>query len=355
MTLLRRRLAALVVLTLGVTAPAQAQAATKITVTDAKISAGALRISGTTAPAKVAVTLDGTFAATSNAAGAFAFVLDAYLPADCIVTLTAPGAAATSAVVAGCAARGVTPRGAWSAGAPYLADDLVLSGGTTWRALRPNKAKTPASGADWEIFAKAGSAGPAGPQGPTGATGAKGATGAAGPQGPVGHDGATGPMGPQGPAGPSGLGKITNLWPIAFEWNMSLPADGVAQPFGTTYADVAAGESVIVSVSSMLESTVGVTGVYVIHYGMCRRPAATLADFTKVEPWRVVVSPLTVDSDKITYGFPREFSVHGVIAGLPAGRWEVGLCLRNVPALYGVGATAAATMATNGFVMTAAP
>jgi hypothetical protein len=173
------------------------------------------------------------FNVTSTASRAFTFSV-VYYPSDCIVALqklTPPSTlgAAVNAVVANCGARGLSPRGAWSATAQYLTDDLVTSGGSSWRAKRNNVNKPPVAGTDWELFAQkgatgapgaagaqgpAGAAGAAGPQGPAGATGAAGSPGPEGPegpqgpagaQGPQGATGAQGPQGEQGPAGPQGL------------------------------------------------------------------------------------------------------------------------------------------------------
>ena len=107
---------------------------------------------------------------------------------------------------------GVRARGAWSAGINYVLNDLVVSGGTTWRALQANSNILPAVGnPNWQVFAAKGDKGDegdVGARGPAGATGATGPQGPQGPQGPAGpkgadgEDGATGGTGPAGPQGP---------------------------------------------------------------------------------------------------------------------------------------------------------
>jgi hypothetical protein len=206
----------LAIASLGLIGPAQAAG---IAVTDEKIQNGRLIVTGTTLGPNQQVKLDNRYAATSNASRVFAFNLASYLPSDCIVDLVA-GASTGSGIVAGCGARGLSPRGAWGTNASYLANDLVTFQGSSWRAKRNNTNKPPAtSAADWEKFAAKGDpgqvgppgplgavgpAGPAGQVGPVGQAGPIGATGPAGPAGEPGSAGATGPAGPTGSAGPTG-------------------------------------------------------------------------------------------------------------------------------------------------------
>jgi hypothetical protein len=138
--------------------------AADIAVNDAKIAGGKLVITGTTAAPGAWVRLDrqtdASFNVKSDAEGAFAFRI-VYHPGDCIVDLqelispTALGEA-TSALVADCGPAGVSPRGAWNAGASYVRNDLVTYQGSTWRARRDNANATPVAGAVWEQFAAAG-------------------------------------------------------------------------------------------------------------------------------------------------------------------------------------------------------
>jgi hypothetical protein len=179
--------------------------AADLTVTNAKIQAGKLFITGKTLTAGTKVRLDGqageAFNVVSSATKTFVFSV-VYHPDDCIVTLqkfTPPATLGvpTNAIVADCGPKGVIPRGAWVPNAPngsYLANDLVTFQGSRWRAKRASIGKSPATHpADWEKFAARGATGPAGPSGATAprcnrATGSRskgptGATRAAGPRG----------------------------------------------------------------------------------------------------------------------------------------------------------------------------
>ena len=148
-------------------AAAGAAHAADITLTDAKIAAGLLLVSGATAVPNTEVRLDGQtgtpFNVTSDASGLFAFKL-VYHPGDCVVTLqrVVPPygtlGAATEALVADCGRDGVSWRGAWRDGVPYAVSDLVTHDGAAWRARRNNIGRAPAESADWEIFAAAGEA-----------------------------------------------------------------------------------------------------------------------------------------------------------------------------------------------------
>ena len=148
-------------------AAAGAAHAADITLTDAKIAAGLLLVSGATAVPNTEVRLDGQtgtpFNVTSDASGLFAFKL-VYHPGDCVVTVqrVVPPyrtlGAATEALVADCGRDGVSWRGAWREGVPYAVSDLVTHDGAAWRARRNNIGRAPAESADWEVFAAAGEA-----------------------------------------------------------------------------------------------------------------------------------------------------------------------------------------------------
>jgi hypothetical protein len=178
-----------------------------ISVTDAKIQGGKLIVTGSTTNANQQIKLDNTFTMTSNASKLFSFSVGNYLPTDCVVDLAA-GSDKATAVVADCGPRGVTPRGAWSAGPSYVVNDLATFGGSTWRAKSNNVGKQPDSNpALWEIFAAKGDVGATGPAGDAGAAGPVGATG---DKGVAGDKGPTGPS-PQGPRGPRGPSEIYDL------------------------------------------------------------------------------------------------------------------------------------------------
>ena len=101
----------------------------------------------------------------------------------------------------------MTARDVWSAGTNYVLNDLVLSGGSTWRALRANSNSVPAAGnSNWLLFASKGDKGDEGEVGAQGPRGSAGATGATGPAGPIGATGPAGPIGPTGVTGATGPG-----------------------------------------------------------------------------------------------------------------------------------------------------
>ena len=189
---------------------ASAASAQQISVTTATVEAGKLVVEGTTPQANQKITLDDSFSTKSKGSRAFKFSLDDYLPPSCIVALKA-GALVTTAVVANCGPRGLTARGPWNGEDDYVADDLVTFNGSSWRARRANTGKTPASGKNWELFARAGDTGATGPEGPQGATGPQGD---AGPQGEIGPQGPQGPQGATGAQGPTGPQGIVNAWQI---------------------------------------------------------------------------------------------------------------------------------------------
>jgi hypothetical protein len=191
------------------TMPAYAQ---NIVVTDAKIASGKLVVTGTSSKPNSTMTLEGQFTATSNTAKTFNFNV-LYHPDDCLVELTEAGSSTpVRAVVANCGTRGVNPRGAWNATTKYLADDIVTSLGSSWRAKRDSHNRAPSSSPTfWEQFAAKGDQGAAGP---TGAAGSQGATGATGPQGPTGPAGAQGPAGPTGPQGQQGASGVVATYSL---------------------------------------------------------------------------------------------------------------------------------------------
>ncbi len=191
-----------------ITAAFIADASAAITVTEAKIAAGQLTVSGTSTGTQI--TLDGKFP-TAISGGNFT-INQIYHPEDCIVHLKSNDLSVKNAVVADCGPRGVIPRGPWASGKTYKLDNIVTHNGSTWRAKQasiPVNTIPGASGSGiyWALFAKKGAdgaLGPAGVAGPTGATGAAGPTGATGGAGAAGPTGATGDVGAAGPTGATG-------------------------------------------------------------------------------------------------------------------------------------------------------
>lgn len=141
-----------------------------ITVSDARIEAGDLRISGLVRKSGIAVVLDDDISVVSDRRGRFSFRLP-YMPSNCVATLKA-GEDEREAVVANCG----------PAGQPGPAG------------------QTGAAGERGPI----GPQGDAGPPGPQGKVGPKGEDGLNGDQGPRGEPGAKGDPGPRGDDGPRG-------------------------------------------------------------------------------------------------------------------------------------------------------
>jgi hypothetical protein len=121
-------------------------------ITDAKIEGGKLVVTGAAA-AGATLRLDGRLNTTAGGDGAFAFSA-AYVPSDCVVTVSSAGASAEAAV-ANCSV-GLTPRGGWNKAVDYSANDLVTHGGATWLARRDSSGRQPGEGADWQLFAASG-------------------------------------------------------------------------------------------------------------------------------------------------------------------------------------------------------
>ena len=190
-----------------------------VTVTVATLAGGRLVITGTAQPGKVVTILSTNFKATADAQRRFSFNVDFRTP-DCRVYLVT-NSGWEGLNVANCGPVGLLNRGAWLVSTSYAQNDVVLFAGSSWIALRANKAKLPgtaAAAADWQVLVArgavglqgpAGSQGVSGPQGPAGPAGPAGAVGQTGPQGPAGPTGATGPEGPAGPAGVTARGEWT--------------------------------------------------------------------------------------------------------------------------------------------------
>ena len=154
--------------------------AADLTVTSAKIEAGRLVITGTTASSRMRVRLDGQTAAPFNVMSSlqrtFAFSL-VYHPGDCVVALqklTPPSTLgpAVRAVVADCGPRGLLPRGTWNGTIAYAVDDIVVLDGSSWRAKVSNSNRRPPNVSYWEQFTAKGAQGDAGQPGPGGPPGA---------------------------------------------------------------------------------------------------------------------------------------------------------------------------------------
>lgn len=172
-------------------APARARArrplvpAQPITVYDARIEAGDLRISGSVRRGGAAVVLDEDISVMADARGRFVFRLP-YRPGTCIAALKS-GEDEREAVIANCAPEGQ----------PGARGDPGLRGEPGPQGLAGLPGQVGPAG-------PAGEAGPRGEAGSKGDMGPKGEAGAKGEAGSKGETGAKGEAGAAGPAGPSG-------------------------------------------------------------------------------------------------------------------------------------------------------
>ncbi|MCJ2014071.1 collagen-like protein [Methylobacterium sp. J-076] len=157
-----------------------------ITVYDARIEAGDLRLSGSVRKPGTIVEMDGDVSVQADSRGRFLFKLP-YRSATCIVTLK-NGEDEREAAIANCAPEGA-PGPAGPQGVPGPAGEKGATGETGPRGE---------AGAPGEP----GPRGEAGPRGEQGSAGAKGEAGVPGLPGPRGE---TGPAGPAGPSGAAGL------------------------------------------------------------------------------------------------------------------------------------------------------
>lgn len=168
-----------------------------ISVTEAKISAGKLIVSGTSELAGT-VLLDGLYT-TQVMNKTFSFSL-VYVPASCIVSIGAPGATIPSirAAVANCAPMPVQPAGVWQPDREYQPNDLVEREKKQFVALanpRPNLNEDPMFATSfWRALppqiATAEQTILTGPQGGRGEKGPAGQEGPKGEKGEKGEDGA---------------------------------------------------------------------------------------------------------------------------------------------------------------------
>jgi hypothetical protein len=298
---------------LAAASPAYAET---ITLNDAKIANGKLVVSGTSSKPNSAVTLDGQFTATSNAAKSFAFNV-LYHPDTCVVELKEGSTAPLRAVVANCGTRGVNPRGAWDATTKYVGDDIVTSLGSSWRAKKENLNRPPSRHPTlWEQFVAKGDQGTAGP---TGARGPQGATGAAGPQGPAGptgSQGASGSAGPQGPQGPSGIVATYNLTDLIRNGPIAANANGYVFVGATATMDVTATDRLTASATATLATT-AFLGTAEFAHSICYQPVAggTIQQFAP-------------RSNASVGGLRTPFN-SSVTSQMTPGSYKIGYCIYN--------------------------
>lgn len=158
---------------------------------------------------------------------------------------------------------------------------------------------------------QAGAIGPEGPQGETGASGPQGEPGAQGVQGPIGAQGPIGVPGPQGPQGLSGVVQASYATgPIA------TPAFFLA--FIGPTIDVTIDDGEVISVEA--DATMG--SFLFLGAGDLTLSVAYLSG-------GVIVAVSEHSGISVGPGTKSVFSLNGLITGLPAGTYTVGLAGRT--------------------------
>ena len=301
-----------------------AACAAGITITDAKVQGGKLIVTGQSPSANQPVKLDNQFTVNSNASKAFGFSLPGYRPSDCIVEIKV-GTLVAKAVVAHCGAAGLSPRGAWAAGAAYLTNDLVAFLGSSWRAKMASKGKRPdTNAAVWEKFASKGNTGVTGPQ-----QGSTGATGATGPAGPKGNTGATGAAGATGATGAPGKNNVVDLQPLDDCVVTTIPPNDDKFIVGPAQVTVRANEHLLASATLPIKFPDGVTGAIYVPYYLASGSSTAYGSLSGTQT--STVSPrwtvLSASGDgEFFSGFPRTVSVGVVVDNPGTTNLEVG-CL----------------------------
>ena len=172
-----------------------------ISVYDARIEAGDLRLSGSVRKPGAIVEMDGDISIQADSRGRFLFKLP-YRPATCVVTLKS-GEDEREAVVANCAPEG-PPGQTGPQGAPGPAGEAGAKGEQGPNGIAGLKGDPGPVGA-------AGPKGDVGPKGEAGLQGAAGPRGEQGPAGPKGEPGTPGLPGARGEAGPAGQPAATSV------------------------------------------------------------------------------------------------------------------------------------------------
>lgn len=171
-----------------------------ISVYDARIEAGDLRLSGSVRKPGAIVEMDGDISIQADRRGRFVFKLP-YRPSTCVVTLKS-GEDEREAAIANCAPEGA-PGPAGPQGAPGPAGEKGATGETGPQGEAGPKGEQGSKG-EQGLKGEQGSKGEQGEQGPRGEQGPPGPKGEAGSPGLPGPKGETGPRGPAGPPGARG-------------------------------------------------------------------------------------------------------------------------------------------------------
>jgi hypothetical protein len=169
-------------------------------------------------------------------------------------------------------------RGAWDAATAYLANDIVVIGGSAFVARADSAGVTPGTDPNsWSLFASKGDKGDkgdSGSQGDRGAVGPQGLTGPQGPQGLQGPQGATGADGRSGTTGQNAFTAITTakssvsvvntLVNIGINPTVTVPGPNAVVTLATDGAiqvnSAAAGATTIVNILLYLDNATYLTG-----------------------------------------------------------------------------------------------
>jgi hypothetical protein len=185
----------------------------------------------------------------------------------------------------------------------FLGQALWLEVEVDGIALSPRQA---IASAPYALFALDGNAGPAGP---------------AGAIGPAGSTGPVGPVGPQGAVGATGIVAVHPFNQSAIGLNVG--GSNLAFVFlsGTQAISLSAGQKVAGAVTAVLGSTTGTATQ--VGVGLCYQPEG--GPVTNFFPNMYT----TVGAISARALYP----VVGAIAGLPAGTYKFGYCVRNPSAV----------------------
>lgn len=181
-----------------------------------------------------------------------------------------------------------------------------------------------------------GPAGPAGPKGDTGGVGPQGPAGPTGSQGPAGPAGATGPAGPAGPIGPAGpQGAVGPIGPMGFTGPQGPQgpegASGIISATQVTVVPSPRPTMGFVGSTATAAITDSTQRVLVQGQGVFGTWASTASQLSVGVCWQLTtggsVTPVALERDIRTTGTTWiPVSVTGIVSGLSAGSYYVGLC-----------------------------
>jgi hypothetical protein len=200
----------------------------------------------------------------------------------------------------------------WSNGSHYLKLEIDPTGGTTYSVT----STTEFTSVPYALYSV--NPGPQGPAGPEGPAGPQGPTGAVGPQGPAGATGAVGPAGAAGPAGPQGpegpQGIVSTAFTSGFGASQVTTTTGFIGP--TVNVTITAGQKIFVDVNKALGSSIaGGANSLNLYIGYQSTAAGS-----NVQSYGGGILGLQCQQNT-----RQIYSMSGIISGLPAGTYSVGL------------------------------